>query len=88
MKAYEYDEAGRAKERELPTEGRDVLNRERERLIEVVAESDDALLENISSRARSMKQTFTEHRQSHCCQPPVPRLRCFKCDACRLANFA
>lgn len=45
MKAYEFDEQGRAKERELPTEGREILTRERERLIEVIAESDDALME-------------------------------------------
>ncbi|HEY6188526.1 MAG TPA: elongation factor G [Pyrinomonadaceae bacterium] len=45
MKAYEFDENGRARERELPTEGRDVIDKTRERLIEVVAESDDALME-------------------------------------------
>ncbi|MBD0327250.1 MAG: elongation factor G, partial [Pyrinomonadaceae bacterium] len=45
MKAYEFDEQGKSKERELPTEGRDVIDAARERLIEVIAESDDALLE-------------------------------------------
>jgi len=45
MKAYEFDENGKAKERELPEAGRDVVDRERERLIEVIAESDDALME-------------------------------------------
>ncbi len=45
MKAYEYDDAGRAKEIEIPAEGRDVINKERERLVEVIAESDDALME-------------------------------------------
>jgi len=45
MKAYEFDEQGKAREREMPTEGRDVIERERERLIEVIAESDDALME-------------------------------------------
>jgi elongation factor G len=45
MKAYEFDENGKARERELPTEGRDVIDKTRERLIEVVAESDDALME-------------------------------------------
>jgi elongation factor G len=45
MKAYEFDEHGKARERELPTEGRDVIDKTRERLIEVVAESDDALME-------------------------------------------
>ncbi len=45
MKAYEFDENGKAKEREIPETGRDVAERERERLIEVIAESDDALME-------------------------------------------
>lgn len=45
MKAYQYDENGKSKEIELPTEGRDVLDATRERLIELVAESDDALME-------------------------------------------
>jgi elongation factor G len=45
MKAYEYDEQGKAHERDLPIEGRDVIDSNRERLIEVIAESDDALLE-------------------------------------------
>ncbi|HYP00286.1 MAG TPA: elongation factor G [Pyrinomonadaceae bacterium] len=45
MKAYEFDEQGKAKERELPEAGRDVVDKERERLIEVIAESDDALME-------------------------------------------
>src|SRR5215210_4835382 len=45
MKAYEFDENGKARERELPTEGRDFIDKTRERLIEVVAESDDALME-------------------------------------------
>jgi elongation factor G len=45
MKAYEFDEQGKAKEREIPEAGRDVVEKERERLIEVIAESDDALME-------------------------------------------
>jgi elongation factor G len=45
MKAYEFDAQGKAKEIDLPTEGRDVLDKTRERLVELVAESDDALLE-------------------------------------------
>jgi elongation factor G len=45
MKAYEFDAQGKAKEVELPTEGRDVLDKARERLIELVAESDDSLME-------------------------------------------
>ena len=45
MKAYEFDDAGRAKEIEIPAEGRDVIDRERERLVELIAESDDALME-------------------------------------------
>ncbi|HEY0077519.1 MAG TPA: elongation factor G [Pyrinomonadaceae bacterium] len=45
MKAYEFDEQGKAKEIPIPTEGREVVDKERERLIEVIAESDDALME-------------------------------------------
>jgi elongation factor G len=45
MKAYEFDENGKAREREIPEAGRDVVDKERERLIEVIAESDDALME-------------------------------------------
>jgi elongation factor G len=45
MKAYQFDEHGKAKEIDIPAEGRDVVDKTRERLIELVAESDDALLE-------------------------------------------
>lgn len=45
LKAYEFDAQGKAKEIDLPTEGRDVLDKTRERLVELVAESDDALME-------------------------------------------
>jgi elongation factor G len=45
MKAYEFDDQGKAKEIEIPTEGRDVVDKTRERIIELVAESDDALME-------------------------------------------
>ncbi len=45
MKAYEFDENGKSKEIEIPSEGRDIVDKERERLIEVIAESDDALME-------------------------------------------
>ncbi len=45
QKAYEFDAAGKAKEIPMPESGRDVFERTRERLIEIVAESDDALME-------------------------------------------
>jgi elongation factor G len=45
MKAYEFDASGKAKEIEIPSEGRDVVDKTRERLVELVAESDDALME-------------------------------------------
>jgi elongation factor G len=45
MKAYEFDEHGKAKEIPLPETGRENVDKTRERLIELVAESDDALLE-------------------------------------------
>ncbi len=45
QKAYEFDANGKAKEIPIPEEGRAVVDTTRERLIELVAESDDALLE-------------------------------------------
>lgn len=45
QKAYEFDEHGKAKEIPIPDTGRDVFEATRERLIELVAESDDALME-------------------------------------------
>jgi len=45
MKAYELGADGQAKEIEIPSAGRDVVEKTRERLIELVAESDDALME-------------------------------------------
>ncbi|MGC2238470.1 MAG: elongation factor G [Pyrinomonadaceae bacterium] len=45
QKAYEFDENGKAKEIPIPETGRDVFDATRERLIEIVAESDDALME-------------------------------------------
>src|ERR687883_1592667 len=45
MKAYEFDAEGKAKEIAIPAAGRDVVEKERTRLIEVIAESDDALME-------------------------------------------
>ncbi len=45
MKAYEFDESGKAKEIEIPSDGREIVDKTRERLIELVAESDDALME-------------------------------------------
>ncbi len=45
QKAYEFDEHGKAKEIPMPEEGMDVFERTRERLVELVAESDDDLME-------------------------------------------
>ncbi|HTH38890.1 MAG TPA: GTP-binding protein, partial [Pyrinomonadaceae bacterium] len=45
QKAYEFDEHGKAKSIPMPAEGRDVFERTRERLVEIVAESDDALMD-------------------------------------------
>jgi elongation factor G len=45
QKAYEFDASGKAKEIPIPETGRDVFESTRERLIEIVAESDDALME-------------------------------------------
>ncbi|HEY6122710.1 MAG TPA: elongation factor G, partial [Pyrinomonadaceae bacterium] len=45
MKAYELSADGQAKEIDIPSSGRDVVEKTRERLVELVAESDDALME-------------------------------------------
>ncbi len=45
MKAYEFDERGKAREVAVPEDGRGYLQEAREQLIEMVAESDDALME-------------------------------------------
>src|SRR3954469_15823619 len=45
QKAYEFDADGKAKEIPIPEEGRSVFERTRERLIEIVAESNDTLME-------------------------------------------
>ena len=45
LKAYEFDENGKASEIPLPEKGRENIDKTRERLIELVAESDDALME-------------------------------------------
>ena len=45
MKAYEFDANGKAREIDVPSDGRDVIDSAREQLIELVAEADDALME-------------------------------------------
>ena len=45
MKAYEFDEHGKPRAIEIPADGRELVDKARERLVELVAESDDALLE-------------------------------------------
>ncbi len=45
QKAYEFDENGKATEIPIPESGRGLFEAARERLIELVAESDDALME-------------------------------------------
>ncbi|MGI8544123.1 MAG: elongation factor G [Aridibacter sp.] len=45
MKAYEFDEKGKAKEVDIPEKGRSLIDSTRERIIELIAESDDELLE-------------------------------------------
>lgn len=45
MKAYEFDGEGKAKEIDIPEKGRELVDKTRERLVEIVAESSDELLE-------------------------------------------
>ena len=45
MKAYEFDQNGKPSERDMPAEGREIVEAAREKLIETIAETDDALLE-------------------------------------------
>lgn len=46
MKAYEFDASGKPKEVPIPDDGRGYIDETHERLIEAVAESDDALMEH------------------------------------------
>jgi elongation factor G len=45
LKAYEFDEHGRPREVDIPADGRALVDATREKLVELVAESDDALME-------------------------------------------
>lgn len=45
LKAYEYDSHGKYKEIPIPEEGKGLIDSTREKLVELVAESDDALME-------------------------------------------
>src|SRR5678810_1332996 len=45
MKAYELGADGQAKEIDIPSDGRDIVDKTRERLVELVAESNDQLME-------------------------------------------
>jgi elongation factor G len=45
MKAYEFDANGKPREVDIPADGRALVDATRERLVELVAESDDALME-------------------------------------------
>ena len=45
MKAYEFDEKGKSKQIDIPEESKSLVESTREKLIEIVAESDDDLLE-------------------------------------------
>ena len=45
MRAYEFDDKGKAKEIDFPEEEKELTDSTREKLIEIVAESDDTLLE-------------------------------------------
>src|SRR6186997_1099618 len=45
MKAYELGPDGQPKEIDIPSEGRDIVDKTRERLVELVAESNDQLME-------------------------------------------
>src|SRR4026209_1555895 len=45
MKAYELGADGQPKEIDIPSEGRDIVDKTRERLVELVAESNDQLME-------------------------------------------
>lgn len=45
QKAYEFDEHGKAKEVPIPDTVREIFEKTRERIVELVAESDDALME-------------------------------------------
>src|SRR5207248_9978977 len=58
MKAYELGADGQAKEIEIPSEGREYVDKTRERLVELVAESDDAQ-DRKSTRLNSSHRTIS-----------------------------
>jgi elongation factor G len=59
MKAYEFDANGKAKEVPLPEEGRSQIDEMHEKLIEAVAEADDALMEHFFDAGTLSDEEFT-----------------------------
>jgi len=90
QKAYEFDEHGKAKEIPMPEEGRGIFERTRERLIEIVAESDDALMEKYFADGTLPKKIFIlisprrSPRASFARFTPCPRLRLSGCRYCSI----
>ncbi len=60
LKAYEFDEKGQAREIAIPEEGRGFLDEAREQLIEMVAESDDQLMERFFEQGTLTDSELTE----------------------------
>ena len=78
MKAYEFDANGKAKEIDIPAEGRDVVEKTRERIIELVAESDDALMEKYFEHGTLEDSDSSEHREGDRRQQALSRCSRFR----------
>jgi elongation factor G len=81
QKAYEFDERGKAKEIPMPEQGKDVFDRTRERLIELVAESDDALMEKYFEDGTLPEEDIYPNLARRSQEQALPRL----CDLGRYA---
>ena len=90
MKAYELGADGQAKEIEIPSEGRDYVDKTRERLVELVAESDDALMEKYLRTGNARRGGhYSKHQQSH--RATASSVRCLpsrarRSSACELCS--
>ena len=89
MKAYELGADGQAKEIEIPSEGRDVVEKTRERLIELVAESDDVLMEKYFDQGTLEESDILPNISKAIARSKLcPVLRCVWRNPCGIASLA
>ena len=79
LKAYELGADGQAKEIDIPSELQQLVEKTRERLVELVAESDDALMEKYFDRGHLTKQKLCPIITGHRAKQNVP-VSCLKCN--------